>query len=85
MDGRWIVISVLIALALGLSMIAAGITGIVLLALIATTLTVGLRTGSLAPYYPAISRTDTPAKFWLVMAACFVVVLVNIFNLFWRS
>ena len=85
MDTRWLIIVVLTAVAVVWSMTIAGFSGIVLLALFATTLTVGLRTGSLAPYYPTVSRTGAPAKFWVVMVACGTVVLINIVNLFWRS
>ena len=67
------------------SMTIAGFTGIFLLAMFATALTVGLKTGSLAPYYPTVSRADAPAKFWIVMAACGTVVVINILNLFLRS
>jgi hypothetical protein len=55
--------------------------GIIFLALLATAMTVGLRTGSLAPYYPAISRAETPSKFWAVMAACAAIVAMNILGL----
>ncbi len=84
MDSRWLTIVVLTAVAVVWSMTIAGLSGIFLLALFATALTVGLKTGSLAPYYPTVSRTDAPARFWIVMAACGAVVLINILNLLWR-
>ena len=56
--------------------------GIAFVALCATAATVGLRTGSLAPYYPSVNRDQAPLKFWLVIGTCGVVAAVNIFNLF---
>ena len=85
MDGRALTILVLTAVPVVWSMMAAGLLGIVVVALFATALTVGLRTGSLAPYYPTVSRADAPTKFWLIMAACGAIVLLNIANLLARG
>ena len=82
MDSRFYVI-VLLALSLTFAMMLAGVSGIFFVALLGTALTVGLWTGSLAPYYPAVSRADAPAKFWVVMLACASIVLLNIVNLLW--
>lgn len=85
MDSRSLTILVLTAVAVVWSMMVAGFLGIFVMALFATALTVGLRTGSLAPYYPTISWAEAPTKFWLVMVACGGIVLLNIVNLLVRS
>jgi len=59
--------------------------GIFVIALFATAVTVGLRTGSLAPYYPAINRADAPIKFWGILTALAGVVVLNVLNLFWNN
>jgi mannitol-specific phosphotransferase system IIBC component len=76
-------VTLLLALAATFAMMLAGIHGIFLLALFGAALTVGLRTGSLAPYYPTVSRDEAPAKFWIVMAACAAILLINALNLLW--
>ena len=58
-----------------------GLVGIFFIALLATAATVGLRTGSLAPYWPSVSRADAPARFWTVIVVCVAVVAANIANL----
>ena len=85
MDTRSTTILVLTAVAVVGSMMAAGLFGFFVVALMATAVTVGLRTGSLAPYYPTVSRAEAPRKFWLVMAACAAIVLLNIVNLLVRG
>jgi hypothetical protein len=60
-----------------------GLFGIVCLALFATALTVGLKTGSLAPYYPTINREEAPTKFWLAMIVCAIILMGNIVALLW--
>ncbi len=84
-DSRSLTILVLASVALVWAMMLAGVSGIVVVALFATALTVGLRTGSLAPYYPTISRAETPAKFWLIMAACGTILVLNVVNLLVRG
>ena len=59
--------------------------GIFLLAMFGAALTVGLRTGSLAPYYPTVTRSGTPGKYWVTMAACAAIIALNIFNLIWKG
>jgi len=61
-----------------------GLLGIFIIALFATAATVGLRTGSLAPYWPSVSRAQTPAKFWTTMVLCVAVVGANIASLLGR-
>jgi hypothetical protein len=73
----------LLALTAVFAMMLAGISGVFFLALLGTALTVGLTTGSLAPYYPTVSRAEAPAKFWIVMAACAAILLINVLNLVW--
>jgi hypothetical protein len=58
-----------------------GLVGLVFIVLLAAAATVGLRTGSLAPYWPSVSRTESPKKFWTVIGLCAAVVIVNIVNL----
>ena len=60
-----------------------GFAPIFVVALFATALTVGLWTGSLAPYYPTVTRGEAPKRFWLVMIICAVIVVANIMNLLW--
>jgi hypothetical protein len=58
-----------------------GVLGIFFVAALAAAATVGLRTGSLAPYWPSVSRAETPRKFWTVIGLCIAVVALNIVNL----
>ena len=83
MDAYRPIILVLLAVALVWSMQLAGILGIFFLAVLGATITEGLRRGSL-PLAPAISRSETPVKFWLILAACAAMILVNIANLLLR-
>lgn len=47
-----------------------GFVGLFFIALLAAAATVGLRTGSLAPYWPSVSRTEAPMRFWTVIGLC---------------
>ena len=85
MDTRSTAILVLTGAAVVGSMMAAGLFGFFVIALMAAAVTVGLKTGSLAPYYPMVSRAEAPRKFWLVMGACAALVLLNIINLVVRG
>jgi len=76
-------VTLLLALMVTFAMMMAGIHGIFLLALFGAALTVGLKTGSLAPYYPTVSRDEAPVKFWIVMVACVAIPLINVLNLLW--
>jgi hypothetical protein len=58
-----------------------GLLGIFIIALFATAATVGLRTGSLGPYRPSVSRTEAPAKFRTVITFCGAVVAANVADL----
>ena len=82
---RHFYVYVLVAIALTFAMMLTGIHGIFFVAILGATLTVGLRTGSLAPFYPAVSRADAPRKFWVVMVACAAIVVLNIVNLIWGN
>lgn len=82
MDRHWLPVIVLTAVAVVWSMMVAGFLGIFVVALLGTALTVGLRTGTLAPYYPTISRFGSPSKFWFIMGGCAVVIVWNVVNLF---
>jgi len=62
------IILVLLGVALVWSMQLAGVFGIFFLAILGATVTEGLR-GSL-PLAPAITRSATPVKFWLILSAC---------------
>ena len=77
------IILVLLAVALVWSMQLAGIFGIFFLAILGATITEGLRRGSL-PLAPAITRSATPVKFWLILSACGAIILVNIAGLLLR-
>jgi hypothetical protein len=57
------------------------LVGLFVVALFAAAATVGLLTGSLAPYWPAISRAEAPGKFWTVIGLSTAVVGLNIVNL----
>jgi len=76
---------VLAAIALVWALKVAGLFGIFFVATLATIVTVGLMTGSLAPIYPTLSRTGAPVKFWLVMAFCAAGVVANVVNPILRS
>jgi hypothetical protein len=84
MDQSRLWIIYLLALTLTFAGMVAGFLGIFAVALFATALTVGLKTGSLAPYYPTVSRTAAPTKYWLVMSTCALVVVANILTVVLR-
>ena len=81
MDNQRPYIVLLLAVSVTVLAMWFGWAGIFIVAFIGTALTVGLRTGSLAPYYPTVSRTNAPVKFWLIMGACAAVVVANVVNL----
>lgn len=58
-----------------------GLVHLFFIALLAAAATVGLRTGSLAPYWPSVSRAGSPTKFWTVIGLCAAVVVLNIVKL----
>ena len=58
-----------------------GVVGLFVIALFAAAATVGLRTCSLAPYWPSVSHAEALAKFWTVIGLCAAVVVWNIVNL----
>ena len=58
--------------------------GVFILAAVAAAATVGLRTGSLAPYWPSVSRAETPGKFWMIVGICIALVAINVVNLLAR-
>jgi hypothetical protein len=59
--------------------------GIFIIAALAAAVTVGVRTGSLAPYWPSVSRADAPITFWAVIGLCAAVVIANVANLIFAS
>jgi hypothetical protein len=65
-------------------MVLAGIAGIFFVAILGATATVGLRTGSLAPLFPEISRAETPVKFWFGIGSCAAIILAFALNLVLR-
>lgn len=75
---------VMVATSLVIIAMWTGWMGVLMLALVATFLTVGLRTGSLAPHFPTVTRSQRPVVFWLVMAFCAAVLFSNLFFLFRR-
>ncbi len=74
------VVLVLFAIALVWVLQMLGLFGIFLLAALGATMTEGLRTGAL-PFAPAISRTVTPVKFWVILSAGAAIILLNVFHL----
>jgi hypothetical protein len=56
--------------------------GLLFVATLGALATIGLKTGSLAPLFPALTRSDTPVKFWLAVVGCILVVTVNVARLF---
>jgi hypothetical protein len=85
MNSRSPVILVLIAVALVWALQVAGLFGIFFVAILGTIVTVGLRTGSLAPLDTTTTRTATPVRFWLIMGFCAAGVVGNLLNFFLRS
>ena len=81
MDNRSVGLLAFIFIMAVIGMKIGGLVGILCIALLATALTVGLTTGSLAPYYPAVTRAQAPQRFWLIMVACALVVVGNIVSL----
>jgi hypothetical protein len=55
--------------------------GLVFVAMLAATATVGLKTGSLWPMLPGITREEKPTAFWWAIGLCVAIVLLNIVNL----
>jgi hypothetical protein len=51
------------------------------LASMAATATIGLRSGNLAPVFPRVTRLETPKRYWLGIAACTGLVALNIVRL----
>jgi hypothetical protein len=47
------------------------------LALVGATATMGLKTGSLSPWFPAVTRADKPRKFWLGIGICVALVAAS--------
>ena len=76
---------VLLSVSLVWSMVLAGVFGIFFLAVLGATATVGLRTGSLAPLFPALTRSETPGKYWFGIGACAAIILANVANLLLRT
>jgi hypothetical protein len=52
------------------------------LALVGATATMGLKTGSLSPWFPAVTRTDKPRQFWLGIGICVALVALSVGGLF---
>jgi hypothetical protein len=48
------------------------------LAAMAATATVGLRTRNLAPFFPTINRSETPKRYWLGISICLGLVALNL-------
>jgi hypothetical protein len=84
MNSRNPVILVLIAAALVWALKVAGLFGIFFVAILGTVVTVGLRTGSLAPFDTTTTRTATPVRFWLIIGFCVAGVVANVLNLILR-
>jgi hypothetical protein len=53
--------------------------------MLAATATVGLRTGSLWPLFPMVTRKQTPVWFWVVIAAMAAIVILNLVRLLWGA
>jgi len=51
------------------------------LAIMAATATVGLRSGNLAPVFPRVTRAETPRRYWLGITICVGLVTLNIVRL----
>ena len=61
-----------------------GFLGVFLIAALATAATIGMRTGSHSPYFPSVSRSESPGLFWAVIAVFAAIVALNIVHLiFW--
>jgi hypothetical protein len=48
------------------------------LAIMAATATVGLKSGNLAPVFPRVTRVETPKRYWFGIAICVGLVALNI-------
>lgn len=83
-DQQLRILWVVVATSLVLIAMWTGWIGVLMLAVFATFLTVGLRTGSLAPHFPSVTRSQKPVIFWLAMAFCAVVLISNLINLLRR-
>lgn len=56
--------------------------------LVGATATMGLRTGSLSPWFPSVTRTDKPHQFWLGIGICIALVAASVGGLLlsvWRD
>ena len=58
--------------------------GLFLVAFFGATLTVGIKTGSLEPMYPGISRAERPRWFWFIVSFAAFVVTFNAIELIVR-
>jgi hypothetical protein len=72
---------VVVATSLVLIALWTGWIGVLMLAVVATFLTMGLKTGSLAPHFPSVSRNHKPVVFWIAMIVCATVLVGNIVRL----
>jgi hypothetical protein len=72
-----------VAVAASLVLIAmwTGWFGVLWAAMFATFLSVGLRTGSLAPHFPTVTRTEKPVVFWGAMMVCAALFVANVLHL----
>ena len=52
-----------------------------MLAILGATATMGLKTGTLGPLFPTVTRVETPKRFWLGIAICAGLVTLNIVRL----
>jgi hypothetical protein len=58
-------------------MVSINWANILIVAMAGATATTGLRTGNLRPLSRTITREDTPARYWLLIGACALVVLLS--------
>jgi hypothetical protein len=72
-----------VAVAASLVIIAiwTGWFGVLWTAIFATFLTVGLKTGSLAPHFPSVTRTQKPVVFGIAMVICAALFVANVLHL----
>jgi len=84
MDPRRPYILLIVAAAITITALRSGAIGLLMVAFLGATLTVGFSTGSLAPVYPGISRHQAPVWFWAIMAFAAVVVAANVIGLLAR-
>ena len=55
--------------------------GVLWTAMFGTFLSVGLKTGSLAPHFPTVTRTEKPRIFWVSMVFCALMFGANVLHL----